>query len=606
MMSSASKVQEGKSNRLCYLGTWYSTSQKTPTSRTSPYVSAARSDSLQAIREFPNSPLLGLECLIRPRLHLTTPRSYHIDEHDWNFLQGKRTRSHTLKAGRHHFPFQLPVGGHLPSSISTLEFEGASISYKLRSVVHRPGLAHNLHAYLPITIIRSFTPDSLEYQQSTEIENTWPGKLMYSILLPHKAWAAGDTLTALAKFVPTSKGVKVYSITSTISETVQLSPKNVHRTDALESTRPVVVTEHDVIGGRLVSPAPVHDSGQESPAEPSARVGSSARGLEEENDGQNDELVTRLDVTLPSSLTPTHDMEPIRVTHCIRFTISIANPDGHTSELRCTLRIHVLDRRVLPEARFASLPTRRLLLGTYNDPEETIEDNQLPSYNAHLRDTVPTTDQPYSVPSGSRTPSSGLQSPSLRAHSDMPNDPLLDRITSALLGHHLSSTNGGGEDRSPPISRLSSRLPSRSSSPERGSRGSIRTTATHPHDSRCIFRKPFSAITSTFSHSHRTRSYQSITALSQPHTPDITEMPTGNETLDLSTARRSAPSSPRVSTHNIPYRFDEVPNYETASRGFAGGGVPPLTSLRGLPTYEEASIHPLTPDSTTPPSPDAR
>lgn len=534
----------------------------------------------------------GLECLMIPRLHLTAPRSFSIYEHDWSFLQGERTHSHTLKAGRHNFPFQLPVRGHLPSSISTSEFEGANISYKLHSVAHRPGLTRDLHAYLPITIIRSFTPDSLEYQQSAEIENTWPGKLMYNILLPHKAWAIGDTLTALAKFVPTSKGVKVYSITSTISETVKLSPKNVHRADALEYTRPVVVTEHDVIGGRLVSPVHVHGSSQESPAEQSTQAGSSVCDGGEGDDVQNDDLVARLDITLPSSLTPTHNMEPIRVTHRIRFNISIANLDRHTSQLRCTLPIHVLDKRVLPEARAASLPTRRALLGMYGDQEEEMEDAQLPSYNAHLRDTVPTTDQPYSVPSGTRTPSSGLQSPSLRAHSDMTNEPLLDRITAALLRYNLSNNSGGGEDRSPPISRLASRLPSRAPSPERGPR----STATHSHENRGIFRKPFSAITSSFSHSHRTHSYQSITALSQPRTPDITETQNG---------QRSAPSSPRVSTHNMLYRFDDVPNYETASRGFAGGGVPPLTSMRGLPTYEEASTHPLTPDSMTPPSPDA-
>ena len=425
---------------------------------------------------------------------------------------------------------------------------------------------------------------------------------MYNIILPHKAWAAGDTLTALVKVVPTSKGVKVRSITSTIVETVKLSPKNVHRPDFLESTRPVAVTEHEVIGGRLVSPASTRDPRRESPAESSAQAESGVFSGGEENNGQNEDLVARLDITLPSSLTPTHDMEPIRVTHRIRFVISIANLDGHTSELRCTLPIHVLDKHVLSEARAASLPTRRILLGIYNDPEETIEDTQLPSYNAHLRDTVPTTHQSYSVSSGTRTPSSGLHSPSLRPHSEIPNDPLIDRITSALLGHHLSNDNSGGEDSSPPMSRFPSRLPSRAPSPERSPRSNVRTAATHPHETRGIFRKPFSVITSSFSNSHRTRSFQSITALSQPPTSDITEMPNGSETLYMNTARRSAPSSPRISTHNTLYRFDEVPNYETASRGFAGGGVPPLTSMRGLPTYEEARTHPLTPDSTTPPS----
>jgi len=32
---------------------------------------------------------------------------------------------------------------------------------------------------------------------------------MYSIMGPHKAWAVGDTLTALVKFSPISKGTRV-------------------------------------------------------------------------------------------------------------------------------------------------------------------------------------------------------------------------------------------------------------------------------------------------------------------------------------------------------------------------------------------------------------
>jgi hypothetical protein len=34
--------------------------------------------------------------------------------------------------------------------------------------------------------------------------------------------------------------------------------------------------------------------------------------------------------------------------------------------------------------------------------------------------------------------------------------------------------------------------------------------------------------------------------------------------------------------------FSLVPDYSIASRGFIGGGVPPLSSMRGLPSYEEA------------------
>ena len=548
------------------------------------------------------------------RLSLTASSTTNlIYEHDWTFLEGKKTHSHTLKAGRHSFPFQLHVGGHLPCSVSTSILGGASISYKLRAVAHRPGLTQNFHAVLPITIIRSFTPDSLEYQQSSEIESTWPGKLMYNILLPHKAWAAGDTLTALAKFAPITKGVKVLSITSIISETVRFSPK----TTASEYTRPVAIAKHDIVGGKPVrmsechyknriplpyhredargqlSPMPMQYPSQESSAESSPRPGSSVGGAEEQNNEQSDDLVVHLDIALPSFLTPTHTMEPITITHKIRWNILIANLDGHASELRCSLNIHVLHNNVLSEARAASAPTRRMLLGIYNGPKEDGEDIQLPSYNAHVRDRVPAIDQPCSVPSGTRTPSSGLQSPVIRAQLDMqlpqvPTDAPLEWITSELSRHQLSNNVGRGGDRSASSSRFPSRLPSRASSPERGSRSNGRSSPSHPHESRGIFRNPFSAIASSFSHASRNHSHQSIPALSQPHTPDITEVPGGGMARS-NTTKNSPVSSRPASFSSMPSYFNEVPDYETASRGFAGGGVPPLTSMRGLPTYEEAN-----------------
>jgi hypothetical protein len=260
----------------------------------------------------------------------------------------------------------------------------------------------------------------------------------------------------------------------------------------------------------------------------------------------------------------------------------------------------VLDNHVLSEARAASAPTRRLLLGIYDSPEEHVEDIQLPSYNSHVRDRVPATDQPYSGPSGNRTPSSGLQSP---VQTDMqlpqvPTDAPLEWITSELSRHQLSNNVGRSGDWSAP----NSRFPSRASSPERGSRSNGQSSPSHPHESRGIFRKPFSAIASSFSHNSRSHSHQSISALSQPHTPDITEAPRRGRS-GPNTTQSSPVSSPPTASSSMTSYFNEVPDYETASRGFVGGGVPPLTSMRGLPTYEESSTQSSTPDSTSSSSP---
>ena len=79
----------------------------------------------------------------------------------------------------------------------------------------------------------------------------------------------------------------------------------------------------------------------------------------------------------------------------------IANQDGHVSELRCSLPLHVLDNRLYDEAHAATLATRRLLLGARDvdggqavgthggeTQDEEEEDLELPTYPDHVRDRV--------------------------------------------------------------------------------------------------------------------------------------------------------------------------------------------------------------------------
>ncbi|KAG2744806.1 hypothetical protein P692DRAFT_20742687, partial [Suillus brevipes Sb2] len=181
-------------------------------------------------------------------IHLNSSgQTYSLCTYDWSFLEGEKRHSHTLKAGKHLFPFSLALGGALPSSIflPSTSTSSSFISYKLRATAVRPGLAHNLHASHPVALLRSFAADSLEYQQTLEIENAWPDKLMYTLVLPHRAWAAGDTLTALCKFIPLTKGVRVLSVLTNLNETVKIPSRGT------EYTRSVVTTKHEVNNGKL-------------------------------------------------------------------------------------------------------------------------------------------------------------------------------------------------------------------------------------------------------------------------------------------------------------------------------------------------------------------
>lgn len=180
--------------------------------------------------------------------------TYVVCHHEWSFLEGNKSHSHTLKAGRHLFPFQLHIGGSLPCTISTTALGGASVSYKLRASVVRPGFALGLtHKEItclhPIYIIRGFSPEALEYQQTLEIENTWPEKLMYSIMIPHKAWPAGDRVIAVVKFSPLVKGARVQSVTTTINETVKLHGRG---GGVQENSRVIATAKHDIVDGQAV------------------------------------------------------------------------------------------------------------------------------------------------------------------------------------------------------------------------------------------------------------------------------------------------------------------------------------------------------------------
>lgn len=134
--------------------------------------------------------------------------------------------------------------------MSTTALGGASVQYKLRATVIRSGFFthRDITATCPIYVLRSLSNEALEYQQTLEIENTWPEKLMYSIMLPHKAWAAGEKVTAVVKFSPLVKGARVLSVTTTVNETLKLYS----RSGCQEAVRVVASTKHDIVDGKAL------------------------------------------------------------------------------------------------------------------------------------------------------------------------------------------------------------------------------------------------------------------------------------------------------------------------------------------------------------------
>jgi hypothetical protein len=71
---------------------------------------------------------------------------------------------------------------------------------------------------------------------------------MYSFVVPHKAFAAGDDIPVLVKFQPMAKGVSVQSITSTIKEYTSIRWRGLQH----QETRTVASAQHEVHNGRAV------------------------------------------------------------------------------------------------------------------------------------------------------------------------------------------------------------------------------------------------------------------------------------------------------------------------------------------------------------------
>ena len=377
--------------------------------------------------------------------------------------------------------------------------------------------------------------------------------------------------------------------------------------------------------------------------------------------------------------------QPIQVSHRVRWTILIANLDGHTSELRCSLPIHVLDVRLADEARVATLATRRLLLGATDveggeavigsGDEREEEAESLPSYPQHVRDRVANAYLPDAatmrvanawvvngispvIPPSTSETSSGGGSPAAFAYETwqvgpghsgerppprsehLPHEPSaggaapLEWVNTELLlslgreapeapifqnnntHSQTQSQRTTPPSRTPPEqqqqqqqqqqqhpsarpsrhgSRFASRANSRTTSPER-SRSSTELsdaaraegeTFVHGHSTASrnvhglfqIAMKPFTSLTSTFS---RSGSHANLAALAG--TP-----PSGAQTpRDGADGSGGAPV-PMTTQEMLHHAFTQVPDYDMASRGFLGGGIIPLSSLRDLPTYESVA-----------------
>ncbi|KZV65031.1 hypothetical protein PENSPDRAFT_638889, partial [Peniophora sp. CONT] len=142
---------------------------------------------------------------------------YDICNQEWSLLSS----ASPLVTGTHTFPFEVTIGGSLPASTSeAIAPGGVCVQYRLHAVATCTDRRRsNLCAITPVQLMRSFPADSLEFQQSLEYEGTVRGQIMYSLSIPHKTWAAGESLSAVFKASLLAKGTAIRQVRTSVSET---------------------------------------------------------------------------------------------------------------------------------------------------------------------------------------------------------------------------------------------------------------------------------------------------------------------------------------------------------------------------------------------------
>lgn len=252
-------------------------------------------------------------------------RSSVILNHRWKPFVGigaadssNGARAITLPAGNYEWPFELELPGSTSESVEGLP--EASITYKLKATVARGKLAYDLHAYKRLRIIRTLESSALEFLHSMSVENIWPNKVEYSILIPQKAIVFGSSVPLEMRFTPLLKGLDLGDITVRLVEMHDIMVQGPTGHALKEHRKEREVTHWTVQMNREEHWCDmIEDSGQEG-------------------------WVIHTTLDLPRKIGKCMqdvNVQGIKIRHKLKMVVALKNPDGHVSELRATLPLTI-------------------------------------------------------------------------------------------------------------------------------------------------------------------------------------------------------------------------------------------------------------------------
>lgn len=253
-----------------------------------------------------------------------------------------------LENGNYTFPFEMVIPGDIPESIEGNPY--VSLTYFVHATAERGGLRGNVSAKKHVRVIRTIGADTYDFAHTVSIENQWPGKVDYKIFIPSKAVPMGSKLDVQFNLIPLNKGLRLGKIRTEIVEYVTL-----HGPASLFQHQ-----EERVVMKQVFFP-------------PSKYT----------NDASMDQWEFSQGVDVPASLSRlTQDviMEPhVRISHKLKMSLALINRDGHTSELRASLPIHVF---ISPR-----VPVNAIEPEMHNNSEQSIFD--APSFSPDTTEAPP-------------------------------------------------------------------------------------------------------------------------------------------------------------------------------------------------------------------------
>ncbi|VDC05173.1 unnamed protein product [Peniophora sp. CBMAI 1063] len=283
-------------------------------------------------------------------------KSYDVCLKSWSVFRATAAGD-LLQAGTYTYPFNTFIGGSLPASTVESATSGSYVTYTLQATAVRSQQRSNLHRMITVPVLRFLPCDSLAFFQSLDHEATIPGQLSYTMSLPHKAWAAGDTLSAIFRATIYTRNVSIRAVETCITQTRRM----------LRCGDWELQVEAIARGLRMM-----HRS--------------SAEHLERE-------ISLILDLAIPCSASPSHSVAPIYVEHHAEWTITVVDASGRAQDHHCRLPLHILDRQLLRETVAATLATRLKAFsagsGSPNGTVELPEVHTPPRYQAHVHDRIP-------------------------------------------------------------------------------------------------------------------------------------------------------------------------------------------------------------------------